>query len=421
MAISDLKLLERIDAFLPLRAESGGQSVKQYTHQWKRGHNARFIHLFALFIAFTFFNPTHCYSDIYKVPDVQVDVKAESAVEAKKQAIRQAHLKAFEMLMERLVPEEERSSLNGLTPEQVQPFVDGYEVTDQKQSNVRYIATLTFYFRERPIKSYLSGHTVRAISSKRPPMVVLPVFIENDSMLLWEENPWLKAWMKREKLSEITPIVIPIGDLQDITTIDSAQIASSQTSALHTLARRYGAGGVILAFLKKKDADPLRPMEATVKIVDLDGQTFEITETPEVTSEGPQNQQFDQAIDLIVKKIEDSARNKALQQVSQDTHSIDENKDTNSEPERHIYAQVHFESPQIWLNIEQTLRSTDTIDQIIIKSLTRNKALVSLEFQGGVKVLASALGAQGLILEQLNGKTWIIKKAGPRPYTPSSY
>lgn len=374
---------------------------------WGFAKNVMVAFIFACLFPISIVN-AYVNDEIYTVSDVKVDVKAGSAVEAQKEAIRQAHKKAFEMLVERLVPEEERSSLSDVTPDEIERFVDGYEVNNQKQSNVRFIASMTFYFQEKAVRNFLGGHTVRAVQVSKPPMVIVPVLIDHGAITLWgDENPWLHAWTRRERISAVVPIEVPIGDLRDISTIDGMQVISGQVAPLNDLARRYGAAGAVVAILKRDSRDPMASMALEMSILDLDGSLTPLTDQPYTTAVAPADQQFDQAINMVVKKLETYTHQGNAPGMA-------------ASVEQELTVRIPFQSPQMWMSIQKTLKFSGAVREFSLKSLSRSEALVSLKYKGTPASLGSALGAQGLQLEQLNGSTWVIRQIGAGNMSPSS-
>jgi hypothetical protein len=350
-------------------------------------------------------NHAQASDEIYIVRDVKVDVKAESAVAAEHKALLEARLKAFKMLIERLVPEDERAGLGNLSADKIEDLVDYFEVSSQKNSKVRYIANMTFFFDGAAVQSYLGGRTVTSVQSAKQSVVIIPVFIDQGGINLWgEQNPWLGAWAKREKLSAVTPIVVPFGDLKDISTVDGKQIVGGEISGLRELARRYGSSGVIIATMRRDSANPNSPMTFEATLVNLDGQSVPLSQVRQNTTQGAPALQFDQAIDQIVKQLEGQARV--------------ESKFIQPAGDNQLLARIPLDNQQSWTMIQQAIKASGEVTLLTVKGLTRRQATVLLTYRGTPVTLGSALGARGLQLEQLDGQTWVIRSTIPKTSTP---
>ncbi|MBP6985775.1 MAG: DUF2066 domain-containing protein [Alphaproteobacteria bacterium] len=357
-------------------------------------------------IAFLFLNLSAlASSDIYTVENVVVDVKAESAVAAEQKAVLEARMKAFSMLIERLVPEDQRGRLSPLSAEAIEPFVDGFEVKSQKNSKVRYMATMTFYFDGKAVQQYLGKQTVAAVESSAQPLVVVPVFIDKGGIFLWgEQNPWLEAWSKREHLSKVTPIVVPLGDLKDIAIVDGKQIIDGEISGVRELSRRYGGAGVVIVILRRDSTSLESAMSYEARVLGINGDERSIAGPNAVTSPGDPSKQFNQAIDAIIQKIESHARNQV--------------KSTPVDAQGLLLAVVPLNDAGSWMKIQQILNSSSEIQRMTVKGLSRRQATVEINYRGTIASLESALHARGLKLEQLDGQKWVITATTGKTSTP---
>jgi len=362
-------------------------------------------YLFTLLAFFTCSLSAQANQEMYTVQNVKVDVKAGSAVAAEQKAMQVARSTAFKMLVERLVPEDSRGGLDQISADKLEDLIDSFEVNSQKNSNVRYVANMTFYFDGSAVQKYLTNHTTTVVQDAKQPVVIVPVFIDQGGINLWgEQNPWLEAWSKREKFSAVTPIVVPLGDLKDVATVDGKQVVAGEVSGLHELARRYGGSGVVVATMRRDSSNPMSPMTFEASMVGLEGGAEPLSQTRQSTNQGSPILQFDQAIDQIVKQLEGQAR--------------EETKVVNINAENQMLARIPLENHLSWSKIQQSLKSSGEIKQLVVKGVSRRQATVLLTYRGSTATLESALGARGLQLEQLDGQTWVIRQTAAKTSTP---
>ena len=85
----------------------------------------------------------------YTVTDVDVDVNAADAVQARQQGIAEARRKAAKMLVERLVTPEERARVSTPGDASLEGMVRGIEFVRERSAPNRYIATLNVVFYPR--------------------------------------------------------------------------------------------------------------------------------------------------------------------------------------------------------------------------------------------------------------------------------
>jgi hypothetical protein len=112
------------------------------------------------------------------------------------------------------------------------------------------LAELTFRFNPDTVRQYLGNNDIPFAELRSEPVLVLPVFGGRRSALLWRNpNPWRLVWAGRQLDNELVPMIVPLGDLEDIATIDGLQALDVNVDRLDAIARRYDAKQVIVAQL----------------------------------------------------------------------------------------------------------------------------------------------------------------------------
>ena len=144
-------------------------------------------------------NASAAEDEVFEVRNIAVDVKAETAAEARAQALREAEQKAFKTMLARLTLRQDRQNLPTLSRTDIAGYVRDFSVAQEKASSVRYIARLNYRFKPEPIRELLRAYNVPFAETSSKPMLVLPVFENAASAVLWDEpNPWRLAWQQRD-------------------------------------------------------------------------------------------------------------------------------------------------------------------------------------------------------------------------------
>jgi hypothetical protein len=179
---------------------------------------------------------------VYVVSAVPVDVTAATAAQARQTAIAEGHRQAFDTLMNRLVLAEDMARLPGLGNDAIADLVGDFSVANERTSAVRYLADLTFRFKPGAVRDLFRDYGVRFTEARADPLVVAPVFQGQEAVLFWEEdNPWYLAWAERLFDEELVPLVVPLGDLGDVASVDTDAVLALDPESLVRLARRYGS------------------------------------------------------------------------------------------------------------------------------------------------------------------------------------
>ncbi|MEM6648863.1 MAG: DUF2066 domain-containing protein [Pseudomonadota bacterium] len=227
-------------------------------------------------------NPT----EIFSVPQVPVAAEADTSAEAKQIAQSQGRKQALDILLRRLTAEEDWGYLpslatntaakasvsatafdeqaygggfdGGLPFNRKQPVVilpddlpqleQGFAIFDEKASGNSYRAKITYRFKPDGIRQILESAALPYSEAQARPALILPVLETEDGLYLWEtKNPWARAWLARPLVNELTPLILPNGDAEDIATLTVDQAKGLEAEYLGPLASRYGVDQIILA------------------------------------------------------------------------------------------------------------------------------------------------------------------------------
>ena len=115
--------------------------------------------------------------DPYTVENIEVDVTADNAVEAREKAFEEAQLKGYEALAKRFLSEDEKESFE--TPEigTVSSYVKDFEVTNEKLSAYRYKGTYTIRFSPKTFRNPdLDGLYQEAGAPKTGEVLIIPFY-----------------------------------------------------------------------------------------------------------------------------------------------------------------------------------------------------------------------------------------------------
>lgn len=193
--------------------------------------------------------PAETRADIFTVRDVRVDATAESVAAAREQGMAEGQVRAVEQLWDRLVAPEQRPLVPPLSASELSSYyIQNMSVSGERTSTSRYIANLTVQFRPDQVRQFLRSNGIAYAETRSRPVLVLPLYGPQGSAVLWAgENPWLAAWQRHNSADDLVPVVAPLGDLADLTTVDGERATSGDVEAMAAMAERYGAGDVLVS------------------------------------------------------------------------------------------------------------------------------------------------------------------------------
>lgn len=411
--------------------------------------------------------------DVFVVPRVTVQAQADSATAAKNAAQTQGRRRAMDILLRRLTVEDDWPYLprivdpraaaapaaedGGVAGEQLagpdfsdfgRDFADpnarrmvtltdrdleelesGFEVYNEKSSSRTYRAFITYRFKPAAVRRLLRDAQIPYSEAQTRTALVLPVLQTQQDIYLWEENnPWMAAWKVRPYNNELTPMIAPLGDLEDSGAITARQALNLDAEALQIMAERYSVSQVIVAhaYLRQVDGeDRLR-----VRLINGFRESGEIGgleefNTPEddddaaFSSFGPANNDFilARAGDVLAEARfnRPSGNFPTLAETAIETavakHATPWKRQTliDHTEAALLEASAYFASIGEWAQIRAALVSTPLIGSIQVRSLSRRGAEMLIRSYGDPGKLIVAMEAQGLALwTEDGGERWLV-------------
>lgn len=325
-------------------------------------------------------------ADVFTVEDVAVDATARTADEARKIALAEGQYEAFVRLFHRLALRQDIPRLPHLKPEDISNFIHAFEVRDEKTSGIRYLAKLTVRFKGDEFLKFLQTLDVPYATTRSKPVLVLPVLDSSEERTLWRDpNPWRDAWAALTPRDGLVPFVLPLGDLEDVTTIDATQAALGEQDQLDTIARRYNATATLVAQVRSTVRNDLGLPAAYLSLSRYgagawgDVYVASFTGAANATLESL----FRQAVEETVQRIEESWKLDNLLQ---------------SGEEGEVTVVIPLQGLEDWLAIEKRLGRIPSVLESRLVYLSREEAQARLRFQGGGMQLQRALLQSDLVL-----------------------
>lgn len=336
--------------------------------------------------------------DVYVVSGVAVDQTADSPSAARETALAQGHSRAFERLMQRIVPPRQRELIPAMSPADIAPMVLSFGIDTEKTSSVRYVGRLTFRFKRDEIRRFLQNGGIAFAETRSKPVLLLPVFGDGAVKRLWTEpNPWFDAWMATPPSDGLVPLQLPAGDLADVQDISVLQASNGDTEAVARIAERYGVGTVIVSeAIAGVGSSGQTALNITSRYFGgpFDGQTRVRT-----VGIGPEDT-LEQAVNAAALDIQAQIE-EAWQRGNQlDFGRLNE-----------LVAVVSLADLRDWVEIRQRLKSIAFLEGQQLLAVTRERVAVRLSYYGDADQLQTALAQKDLSLER-SDTSWILRRSG---------
>lgn len=323
--------------------------------------------------------------DVFSVK-VPVDVTSDSAANARDKALADAPAAGLKQLLERLAVKEDHGILPPVDRQRAGRMLLGFEIQDERLSQVRYIANVILRFDGQAVREELRLAGARFAEAATKPVLILPVYQDGAAPKLWDErHPWARALSDLPTGEGIVPVALPLGDTTDMQEVRGGAV-QRDPARIGAIAARYGASEAVVAQLVAGTAKDGRSiLTLTVDRFGAGGQGQVISKTYAY----PPPEELEPLFARIAKEtlgaIEEQWKRGNVVATGQ-TQALD--------------VQVLLQSLKDWVEIRDRLNKVSQLRQQKILSLTRERTVLQLGFDGTPEQLQAAFARQGLQLAQ---------------------
>jgi len=326
---------------------------------------------------------------LYTIRSIKLDATAADSNTARSQAISEGQEQALTLLLQKLTLPKDQEKLPQVIPDEVGEYVQDFEIFNERRSDKRYMAELTVRFQREKIRGLLATAGVPFSEAASTPIVVLPVYRENEKVILWEDsNPWREAWRRLEIKNELVSLVVPMGQLADVLAIDAEQALAGDRGPLREFATSYGAGETLVA---------VATMGPDQDFVDVTMQNFGVTvgvlEIKRFEMVDGENLEV-----FLLRAVEQMAQRIEYDWKVSNLLSFDE--------EVTIEVAYLFDGWSAWQSFLSRLGRVSVVQDVAIVTLSQTKADLRVKFLGGIERLVLLLQKKDISLEQVAGN-WV--------------
>ncbi len=323
---------------------------------------------------------------LYTVSNVDVDVTDKDASTAKLKAISEAQVKAFAILAARLGGPDAASAIEYLEAAEIGRMMASLSIQSEKSGPGRYIGRLSVSFLSAKVRETFSKLGLEISEDRAPRIVILPVWNGGGVPSAWEDNPWRKAWLDLNVESDLVPIIVPLGDLDDSRAISAEEALRGNEIKLESLKIRYEAEAILVAF-----AEPIG--ENSIRAV-MSGQSplgiMSFDKVYEAQAGG-----HEAAAAIAAQRFVAVINDKWKQGQSLSRAAVN--------PSRVLEIAVPFKSAAQWNSIRAQLLSVQGVSGVDVTTISAGGARIRLSISSGVNEFQQALAIVGMRLVDMRG------------------
>jgi hypothetical protein len=315
----------------------------------------------------------------FTIGGIEEDVTAADAVQARQQAIREARQKAVKLLVERMVPPEDRAKVPPVSDQRLDSMVRGVEFQSERPAGNRYSATIGVVFGAEPVKQWLSEAGISIAETVARAALVIPLWKDKTGLEpLDDRNAWRDAWTGLDTLGTSVPVALVRGDQLDQDAITVEQAFVGDVTALSRLDERYRAPVVIVAIAEGDKDGPIK-----LGGMRYDMQTGARSELMSITVQD--SSQLAAAAKQIHAKLDQDWR--GLATVRRDQQAG-------------LDVVVPIQALGDWVKVRQRLGGIPAVKSVVVRQLEADHADLHLDYYGSPEDLQKTLSQVGLQLEK---------------------
>lgn len=192
-------------------------------------------------------SPAAADNALFVVTGVAVDVKADTAAAAKKQALGDVQVTAFRMLAERLGGSEAAGLADRFDIKDVGRLLKSLSIEDEHTGPGRYFGRLTVRFLPDKVRRMFTRAGISWTEQRSARIVVVPLWKGENGPMLWEDNLWRRAWLSLGAENALVPLLVPLGDLSDAQTFSLDDALNGNEAKLEAIRIRYQGESILVA------------------------------------------------------------------------------------------------------------------------------------------------------------------------------
>lgn len=321
--------------------------------------------------------------DPYSVT-VPVDASAASASVAENNAINGGRARAWTELSHRLVPQKDWGKLPPLDPNALERLIRGYSVANEKRSTTRYVARITYVFNPAAVKHVFRLANL-GVAEQGGTAILLVAMAPSYNA----HSAWAQAVAQAKIASAQFPLVTPIGDAVDQSSLGPLRFGDAGWGQVQSVAARVHAGEAVLMQAGNPAASKL-----TIRMRRIGpGQPVVLSDVEIPVAAGtPPEKAYAAAAQQAEAAIEDAWKNRGTVDVSKKSRMV---------------AEVRIASLGEWTSVFSRLSSVPSVSDVDLIAMNTGEARVGFSYTGTPDQLRAAAEQSKLTLTDRGGSWWI--------------
>tara|TARA_B100000965_G_scaffold360207_1_gene340788 strand:- start:476 stop:1549 length:1074 start_codon:yes stop_codon:yes gene_type:complete len=214
---------------------------------------------FVLFFIYLFlFSTNEVYANTYKIENIEISDEYNTNFN-KDDVIDKAFLKAYQILINKITISKDYKLLKNQNLKLIKSFIESFSIVNEKFENKKYYGTFEINFNKKKILSFLRNKNVFHSRMVEKDVLFIPIFInlEEDSLLLFNENPFYKNWNYEKENFFLINYILQSEDLDDYKLIKD-RITFIENYDFNEIISKYELNENFIIFIVFQDNDSFK-------------------------------------------------------------------------------------------------------------------------------------------------------------------
>ena len=210
----------------------------------KKIFNVIFILTFLFFISWD-----HSLASNHTLPVEELEISKEIDLEFSRiKIIDEAFKKAFYILLSQILNSTDIKKLKNVNMREIKTLVENFKIKNEIFRESKYYANFDVYFNKKKIKFFLEKKNLFYSNPKKISVLFLPIIIEQENLLLFNDNIFFKYWLTDKDQSGSINYIMPLEDIDETLKLIGSQ-ENLENLDIIEVAKKYNTENYILSLI----------------------------------------------------------------------------------------------------------------------------------------------------------------------------
>ncbi len=214
-----------------------------------------YLYIFFLNLVFIFseFSTNFALSKNYIISQVEIEEDYDLNFD-KSKVIDKGFLKAFDILIHKIVLKKDRSKLEKISLKKIKSMIDNFSIVDEKFIKSKYMSQFEVEFNRKKTINFLKEKNIISSLPKEIKSFILPVLIDikKNELYYLNKNIFFDNWNDVSKKYFLINYVLPNEDIEDYSIIKK-NISDIEHFNFNEITKKYNLKNHIILIMLKSD------------------------------------------------------------------------------------------------------------------------------------------------------------------------